>query len=308
MRRRGLGVAGWTGVGIVGAFVVVAVAAPWLAQYRVTALAGEPLQAPSLRHWLGTNSVGQDLASHLVAGARTSLVVAVLAGGGTVALGALVGSVAGWAGGLADALAMRLADVILAVPAVPLLIVIGAYTRPSVTSVSVIIALTSWPVFARVVRAQVATLRGRAHIRAAVGFGARTSRVLRGHIGPELAPVLVASLVAAAERAIMIEAGLAFLGLGSAQPSWGSAIRDALAFRGLFFTDAWTWWLLPPVAAISLVLAGVALVGTTVDQRANPRVARHPAGAGAGLRDDMVAPAQRPTSDASASAAPRAPS
>jgi peptide/nickel transport system permease protein len=269
--RPGLGTAGWVGLGIVGAFALLAVVAPWLAPYRVTALAGDPLEAPSLRHLLGTNSVGQDLASQLLAGARTSLWVAVVAGGGTVVIGSAVGGIAGWTGGLTDAVAMRLADVILVVPAVPLLIVIGAYTSPSLGSISVIIALTSWPVFARIVRAQVLSLRQRTHIRAAVGFGATTARILRGHIAPALTPVLVAALVGAAERAIIIEAGLAFLGLGSGDVSWGSAIRDALAFRGLFFTNAWSWWLLPPVVAISVVLVGVALVGSAVDERVDPR-------------------------------------
>jgi peptide/nickel transport system permease protein len=273
-RRPGLGVAGWFGLGIVGVFSLLALAEPWLAPYRVTALAGDPLQAPTLRHLLGTNSVGQDLASQLLAGARTSLWVAVVAGGGTVVIGSVVGALAGWTRGLTDALAMRLADVVLVVPGVPLLIVIGAYTDPSLGSISIIIALTSWPVVARIVRAQVLSLRQRAHIRAAVGFGAATGHVLRAHIGPALAPVLVAALVGAAERAITIEAGLAFLGLGSGKVSWGSAIRDALAFRGLFFTNAWSWWLLPPVLAISLVLVGVALVGTAVDARLDPRQSR----------------------------------
>jgi peptide/nickel transport system permease protein len=271
---------GRVGLGIVGVFVVVALAAPWLAPFRVTALAGDPLERPSFGHVLGTNGVGQDLASQLLGGARTSLSVAVVAGGGTVLLGAVIGALAAWRGGLADALAMRLADVLLAVPGVPLLIVVGAYTRPSVTSISVIIAGTSWPVPARIIRAQALSVRRRGHIGAAVGFGATTGHVLRTHIAPELSPVLLATLVGAAERAITIEAGLAFLGLGSGQVSWGSVIRDALAFRGLFFTNAWAWWLLPPVVAISLVLVGVALLGTAADEWANPRLARHLAGAG----------------------------
>jgi peptide/nickel transport system permease protein len=145
---------------------------------------------------------------------------------------------------------------------------------------SVIIAVTSWPVPARVLRAQLRSVRGRSHIGAAVGFGATTGRVLRTHIVPELAPVLLATLVGAAERAIIIEAGLAFLGLGTGEVSWGSVIRDALDFRGLFFTEAWAWWLLPPVVAISLVLVGVALVGTAADAWSNPRLARHLAAAG----------------------------
>jgi peptide/nickel transport system permease protein len=271
-----------------GVFALIALAAPWLAPYRVTALSGDPLQAPSLRHVLGTNSVGQDVASQLLAGARTSLSVAVLAGGGTVVLGSLVGALAAWTGGLADALAMRLADLIFVVPAVPFLIVIGAYTRPSVGSIAVIIVLTSWPLSARVVRSHVLSLRQRGHIRAAVGFGSSTGRVVRIHIVPELTPILVALLVGAAERAIAVEAGLAFLGLGSAHTSWGSAIRDALAFRGLFFTKAWSWWLLPPVLAISLVLAAVALVGTALEERLDPRLARHAAGSGRPSREGRV--------------------
>jgi len=277
-RRPGLGAAGWAGLGIVGAFVLFALAAPWLAPYRVTALAGDPLQGPTLRHLFGTNSVGQDVASQLLAGARTSLTVAVVAGGGTVLIGSVIGGLAGWTGGLPGALAMRLADLILAIPGVPLLIVIAAYTRPSGTSLSTTIALTSWPLYARIVRAEVLSLRARGHIRAAVGVGATTGHAIRAHIAPELSPILVVALVGAAERAITIEAGLAFLGLGSGHVSWGSLIRDALAFRGLFFTRAWTWWLLPPVLAISLVLVGVALVGTAVDERVNPRLARHPGG------------------------------
>jgi ABC-type dipeptide/oligopeptide/nickel transport system permease subunit len=269
------GPSGRVGLGIVGAFALVAVAAPRLARYRVTALAGDPLAAPSLRHWLGTNSVGQDVASQLVFGARTSMSVAVVAGGGAVVLGALVGAAAGWRGGLADTLAMRAVDLTLVVPAVPLQIVISAYTRPSFWSVSVIIALTSWPVFARIVRAQILSLRRRGHVRAAVGFGATSAQVLRGHIAPEITPILLAAFVAAAERAITIEAGLAFLGLGSGKKSWGAVVGEALAFRGLFFTHAWAWWLLPPVAAISLLLTGIALLGTAVDERFHPRLSRH---------------------------------
>lgn len=267
---------GWVGGLLVGAVAVIAVAGSSFAPYRVTELAGRPLEGPSLTHLLGTNSVGQDLASQLVAGARVSLFVALVAGGGTLLLGAAIGTVAGWLGGRVDAVLMRLVDVVLVIPKLPLLIVAGAYVGPSLSGIAVIIALTSWPPSARVLRSQVLSLRRRAHLRAALGFGAGTLRMLRYHVLPELGLILVAGLVAAAGRAVSLEAGLAFLGLGDpTRASWGSIMRDALDFSGLFYTRGWTWWMVPPVVAIGVLLIGVTFLGIAVEQRVNPRLARH---------------------------------
>lgn len=275
-RRARFPAIGWVGLAIVGVFVVLALSAPYVAPYRVTELGGNPLEAPSGRHLLGTNGVGQDVASQLMSGARVSLFVAVVAGGGTLLIGALLGMVAGWSGGAVDALLMRFVDLVLVIPKVPLLIVAGTYAGPGLTLLSVIIALTSWPPTARVVRSQVLSLRRRAHLKAAVGFGARSSQILRGHVLPEVGLILVAGFVGAAGRAITFEAGLAFLGLGDpTRASWGAILRDALDFGGLFFTDAWMWWMVPPVVAVSLLLLGVTFVGVGLEQRINPRLARH---------------------------------
>ncbi len=267
---------GGVGLAIVAVFVGLALAAPWLSGYRTTELAGSPLEPPSAAHWLGTNGVGQDLASQILNGARVSLFVGVLAGGGTLLIGALLGMVAGWAGGVVDAVLMRIVDLVLVVPKVPLLIVIGTYAGPSLTVISVIIALTGWPPTARVVRSQVLSLRRRAHIKAAVGFGGTSGQILRRHILPEVGLILSAGLVGAAGRAIAFEAGLAFLGLGDpTRASWGAILRDANDFGGLFFTDAWKWWLVPPLVAVSLLLLGVTFLGVGLEQRINPRLARH---------------------------------
>ena len=266
---------GWLGLAVVATFAVLALAAPWLSPYRTSELAGSPLEAPSAAHLLGTNGVGQDLASQLLNGARVSLFVAVLAGGGTLLIGALVGMVAGWTGGIVDAVLMRVVDLVLVVPKVPLLIVIGAYAGPSLTVLSLIIALTGWPPAARVVRSQVLSLRRRAHIKAAVGFGGTSGQILRRHILPEVGLILAAGLVGAAGRAITFEAGLAFLGLGDpTRASWGAILRDAIDFGGLFFTDAWKWWLAPPLVAVSLLLLGVTFLGVGLEQRINPRLTR----------------------------------
>ncbi len=273
VRRRGMG---WTGAVLVGSFALVALIAPLIAPYRSGALAGQPLEPPSGAHLLGTNSVGQDIASQLLSGARASMFIAAVAGAGTLLLGALVGVASGWAGGRVDALLMRIVDVFLALPRLPLLIVAGAYVSRSLTSVAAVIAATFWPDTARVVRSQVLSLRGRAYVTAATGFGAGAVDVLRRHVIPALGLILMAELVTATGRAVVLEAGLAFLGLGDpSTASWGSILRDALAFQSLFYTDAWKWWLVPPIVAVSLLLVGITFVGVALEQRINPRLARH---------------------------------
>ncbi|HEX2274773.1 MAG TPA: ABC transporter permease [Acidimicrobiales bacterium] len=271
--------AAWVGIGLVGSFVLVALLAPVVAPYRTAELAGRPLEPPSTRHLLGTNGVGQDVLSQMLSGARASLFVAAVAGLGTLVLGALVGLVGGWWRGFVDAVLMRVVDVLIVIPRLPLLIVAGAYVGPGLLPVAVIIALTFWPSTARVVRSQVLSVRRRDHVTAATGFGAGTVHVLRRHVLPAVGLVLAAELVTAAGRAVVLETGLAFLGLGDPSvTSWGSVMRDAFAFGGLFYTRAWAWWLLPPVLAVTLLLVGVTFLGVAVEQRVNPRLARHTGG------------------------------
>ena len=267
------------GVGLVGCFVLVALLAPLLAPYRTGELAGRPLEAPSTRHLLGTNGVGQDLLSQMLSGARASLFVAGVAGVGTLVLGGLVGLVAGWWRGVVDAVLMRVVDVLLVIPRLPLLIVAGVYVGPGLLPVAVIIALTFWPPTARVVRSQVLSIRRRDHVVAATGFGAGAGHILRRHVLPAVGLVLAAEFVTAVGRAVVLESGLAFLGLGDPSvTSWGSVMRDAFAFGGLFYTRSWAWWLVPPVLAVTLLLVGVTFLGVAVEQRVNPRLTRHARG------------------------------
>lgn len=276
LRRAWFSRIGWVGVGIIATVVAVALGAPLLTPYRPTAPSGAPLAPPGGEHVLGTNAVGQDIASQLLAGAQVSLLIAVIAGGGSLVIGAAVGVVAGWRGGRTDAVLMRVVDLLLATPRLPLLIVVGAYVGASLWAVAAVIALTSWPPGARVVRSQVLSLRGRTHLRAAVGFGAGTWHTLRRHIVPEVGLILIAGLVSAAGRAVMIEAGLSFLGLGDpSRTSWGAMIRGAIDFGGLLYTDAWIWWLLPPVLAITVLLLGFTFAGLGLEEAVNPALRRH---------------------------------
>lgn len=272
----GVPVAGVVGGIIVAGFGVVAAVAGRLAPYRPSALSGDPLQAPGAGHLLGTNLLGQDVASQLILGTRVSLSVALLAGLGTILLGGLVGVTAGWFGGWTSAVLMRVTDLILVLPKLPLLLLAGGLTGGSVTTLSILIAATFWPMSARILRAQVLSLRTRTHVTAATGFGAGAWYQLRRHILPDLALLALADLIPAAGRAVALQAGLAFLGVGDpTQPSWGAMMRDAVNFPALFITPAWTWWLIPPVVTLVTLVVGMTLVGTAAENVLIPRLSRH---------------------------------
>ena len=264
------------GLLLLAAVVVASVAGPVL--YRVSSIrpSGPPLLAPNLTHLLGTDGIGRDVLALILAGGLPTLVVAAIAGVGTIVLGTLIGVLAGWLGGAVEAILMRIVDVVLIVPKLPLLILIGSYAQLGVVGLALIIAATSWAPSARVLRSQTLTLRRRPYLLAAQGFGAGTRYVVRRHLIPELSMLLAAGTVSAAGRGVLTLAGLAFLGIGDpTQPNWGSTMRSALNFQSLFFTNAWSWWLLPPALAVAAVLLGLTLVGVGLDTFVNPQMARH---------------------------------
>lgn len=262
----------WVGCAIVAAIALVAALAPLLAPYGPRAIAGPALAPPGADHLLGTNDAGQDILSQLIWGARSSTVVALLAAGLAVCAGVLVGATAGLMRGVVDTVAMRAVDVLLALPGLPLLILVVALTGPSRTAVVVVIAFAGWPAIARVVRSQTLTLGGRGYVQAARGFGARSPYLVRRHLLPAVGPLVAASFVYWAATAVVLQAGLAFLGLSDpTDVSWGSVLNSALEHQGVYFTSQWTWWVLPPGLAIALAATGLAFIGFGLEPRANPR-------------------------------------
>jgi peptide/nickel transport system permease protein len=255
---------------ILGLLAVTAFCGPLLIGTSPTAPSPAIFQPPSTAHPLGTNDFGQDLLAQLVHGARLSLAVALGAGLLTTALAAVVGATAGLARGWADAILMRLTDVVLAMPAVVVIIVIAAYFPLGPAGLVLVIALFGWPGTARVVRAQALVLRNKPHVLAARTFGASGGYILRRHILPDLAPVLVVGFLQSARRAVFLEAGLAFLGIGDPTAvSWGMMIRGALEF---VYLDAWAWWLLPPALAVAATILGFTLLGNVLETLLDPRL------------------------------------
>lgn len=260
---------------VLGLFILVALAAPLLAPYDPHAFSGQPLERPGPAHPLGTNDAGQDILSELIYGTRISLAVGLGAALGTVALGLLVGGIAGYAGGPLDTLLMRLVDVLMTLPRLPLLILLAAFLGSGPVQTMVIISLLFWPATARVIRAQVQSQRRRGYVNMARHFGGGAGYVLRRHILPAIAPLVAFGLVTAAGRAVAMEAGLAFLGLGDpTAKSWGLMMRFALNLPGLLLTDRWLWWLLPPGLCITLLILALTYLGMGLEEQLHPRLRR----------------------------------
>lgn len=260
----------WLGGLLVGALLLCAFFAPWLAPFEPGATdLLHTLEPPSGAHWLGTDENGADVLSQLIYGAR----VAAIVGLGTVTICALtgifMGSLSGYFGGAVDELIMRVIDVLMAFPGILLAILIIALTRsPSVWAVIFALSVTGWAGYARLVRGQILSLRERPFVMAAHTMGASPWWIIRKHLLPNLmAPVIVQATFGVAS-AILAEAGLSFLGLGPQNsPSWGALLDQG---AGYFLISGHL--ALFPGLAIALTVLGINLLGDALRDRYDPRL------------------------------------
>lgn len=256
-----------TGGCVLLAMALVALLAPLIAPFDPTLNSGRSFDRPSLTHVLGTNDIGQDIFSELLYGARNSLAIGGAAALLAVCTGLAVGLAAGLARPLAEGVLMRGTDLALAVPVVPLVVVLGAFFGAGAVTQVLIIGGLLWAPPAREVRAQVLSLRERGPVRAAVAMGGGRRHIVRRHLLPVLLPLAASQLVRAAATAILLEASLSFLGLGDpTAKSWGTMLHFAQV-QGAVLTDAWLWWVLPPGLAIATTVVSLALLATALEGR-----------------------------------------
>ncbi len=264
---------GLIGVLLLTALGTVALLAPVISPYGPTERAGLPFQPPGDGHLLGTNDIGQDILTEILWGSRASLAIGVVTAAVATFLGTLVGLTSGYFGGIIDGFLMRLVDLFLVVPFLPLMILLAAYMGPSFYNLLLVMALLMWARPARVIRSQVLTIRTWTFVEAARASGATPWYIIRRHIMPGVLSLAVAQFVMTASLAILVEASLSFLGLGDpVRKSWGSILFYAQS-RSAFLTGAWVWWVLPPGGLITLTGMGFALTGFALDSVLNPRLA-----------------------------------
>ncbi len=261
---------GRAGLIIVLLMIVVAVLAPLLSRYDPTQQSVASLLSPSFSHWLGTNHIGQDIWSQLLYGARTSLMVGFGVGTLSLGLSIIFGVTSALTGGLYDKIVMRIVDAFIVIPAVIVVILVAAYIRPDLPVLILLLAALSWQGGARVIRAQALSLKEGAHVKASRTFGASRSYIAWKHIIPDLGPILLVEFIYGVRRAIFMEAGLAFLGIGDPMLiSWGMMMRDAMSFS---YLDVWQWWLVPAGVAVSLTIIGLTFISHAAESVLDPRL------------------------------------
>lgn len=249
--------------------LVFAIFAPLIAPYDPTLIDSKNvLSAPSVAHICGTDTLGRDIFSRIVYGARISLSIGFIAVGIAVLIGVFFGSVAGYYGGMVDSCIMRFVDIMLCFPTLFLILAVIAILEPSIFNIMAVIGATSWMGVARLVRAEVLTLKERDYVAASKIMGAGDSWVILRHLVPNaIGPVLVSATLGIG-GAILIESSLSFLGIGvqPPTPSWGNILMDGKSTLGV------AWWLtVYPGVFILLTVLAYNLLGEGLRDILEPR-------------------------------------
>ncbi|MFO1058233.1 MAG: ABC transporter permease [Dongiaceae bacterium] len=255
---------------VILAWIAAAATAAWWVPYDPLDLVGRRLQPPGAAHWLGTDTLGRDVLSRTLVGAANSIPVAVLVVLAGASIGAALGAVAGFLGGIVDAAIMRAVDVTLSFPPVLLAMALTASLGPGLVNAGIAMVIVWWPVYARLMRAQVIAVKGQEHVEAAVAAGAGRPRLLIAHILPLCwSPVLINATMDFGQVVLLV-ASLSFIGLGALPPTpeWGSMIAEGAA-RFQY------WWVAAgPGAAILSVVLAFNFLGDGLRDALDPRSAR----------------------------------
>lgn len=245
--------------------------APVLSQYSYKELdLRNRYSAPNGDHWLGTDGTGRDIWERLLMGGRISLSVGLVAVSISSFIGVILGSLSGYYGGTVDSLIMRFTDMIMSFPPLIIIIVLVAALEPSIYNSMIAIGLLSWPGLARLVRGQFLSLRGMEFVDAARCIGAKPGRIIFIHILPNVMGSVLVAATLMMSSAILMEAGLSFLGLGVQQPepSWGNMLQQAQNFT-ILEQAPWMW--LPPGIAIMLAVLSINFIGDGLTDALDPR-------------------------------------
>ena len=259
------------GLAILALFILVAIFAPFIEPHSVTAQTGRIYAPPSGNHLLGTDDGGIDMLSLLIEGSRVSLLVGLFAALVAMLIGGSIGILSGFFGGKVDIVLMRITDYVLVIPDIPLMIVAAAVFGRSLRNIIIIIGIIYWTSTARLIRAQVKTVRERVYVKRARMLGAGNTRLIFRHVMPQVAPLIIANTVLMVALAIFAETYITFLGLGDpSKISWGRLIENA--FKGdAVLNGAW-WAIVPPGVCVTIVILACTLVGQSMEDALNPRL------------------------------------
>ena len=262
---------GVVGVAILSIFIILAVVGPFLVGPIKDAGTFLQLQQPSSTHWFGTDRQGRDVFTEFVHGAQISILVGIVASVLSMVIGAAVGIVSGFLGGRTDGTLMRITDFFYVLPTIVLAVVLTAILGPSLVNVIIVIAITSWPGTARIIRAQTLSIRERSFVARARAYGASNTQIMVRHILPNVFTLILANTTLTVGSAIFLETFLSFLGVGVQDTfSWGRILEESFD-AGALTLGLWAWFV-PPGLAVVLVIIGFTLIGQAFDEILDPRL------------------------------------
>ena len=262
---------GLTGLALVIFFIVVAVAAPWISPHDPIAQPADRLTPPDSTYWLGTDEFGRDILSRILYGSRVSLQVGVISVGIALLLGGALGLVAGYYRGWIDSVIGRLIDIIFAFPSVILIIVLAGVLGPSISTAMLAIGIVYAPQFARIVRGPTLSVMQQQYVEGAHAVGTRQVQIMLRYVLPNIAAPIIVQATLSFSTAILAEATLSFLGLGTQppDPSWG-----AMLGTGRKFMELAPWVAIYPGLAIALAVLGWNLFGDALRDALDPRLSQ----------------------------------
>lgn len=267
---------GKVGLVIVLAIALMGVFAPYIASYPYYELnLKEITQPPSWAHPLGTDHYGEDLLSRVMWGSRVSLLVGFTAATVSMIIGTLIGMISGYYGGAPDSILMRITDLFLSVPTLPLMLIFAALFGKGLFNIILVLSILGWTGTARMVRSEALSLKEQPLTEAAKAIGATDTHILAGHILPNVLPLILANMVLSIVNAILGEAWVSFLGFGVSPqdpPSWGVILYWA-DVKLAVINNYW-WWIIPPGLLLMLLVLGFAFMSHALDQVMNPRLRR----------------------------------
>lgn len=247
------------GGALLGIIFLTAVFAPLLAPHDPYEM-GIPYQKPSAEHPLGTNDIGQDILSELIYGSRVSLQIGIVSALVVTAIGTTLGLLSGYLGGWTDRIITQITNIAMALPSLPLTIILAAYLDASVWNIILAICVTAWTSTARIIRSRVRQIKALPFVQIERALGAGKGYIMFRHIVPNLGEIVFTRAVLSVGSAMLTEASLSFLGLGAlGQKSWGGILHYAF-FRSGLINGAY-WWYVPPIVCISLSTLGFMLLG-----------------------------------------------
>lgn len=241
-------------------FLIVAFFAEPLSQYPYDKISGGKFEPPSWEHWLGTNDLGMDLWAQMCNGARISLGFGLAVSISATLIGGVVGLAAAFSKRL-DGLLMGICNIFQSIPDIPIIIVLASFFGQKNSVMILTLIIFSWTRPARMIRSRALVLKELPYVKLSKSYGGGFFHILREHLIWDIWPLWLVSFARLVGRAVVMESALAFLGLGDpTTKSWGMILNNALNYRGIYYTEYWKWWIVPPVLAIALLVTSLTVL------------------------------------------------